>query len=132
MRFPLLIALTLVGCSDVKAASRESVPVLGDASAVVLRAIRAAETGNKANFAAELAATQVGIISMNSVNLRPECELRQVTQHSSILVIATWACGSDKRGAHTERGFMMDKGKIAAITGPAVPEYHITTEDEAR
>ena len=99
--------------------------VLGAAAPVVLKAIRAAEAGDSDLFNAQL--SDYGLRSkpkMELIDLRPKCALVAVTQDSSIAVTAKWTCRAGKVDAVATRGFLISHGKIAAITGEPIPEYH--------
>ena len=99
--------------------------VFGAAALVVLKAIRAAEAGDTGLFNAQLSKHSVGSRpKMELVDLRPKCVLKAVTQDSSIAVTAKWTCRTGKVEAVATRGFLISHGKIAAITGEPVPEYH--------
>ena len=99
--------------------------VLGAAAPVVLKAIRAAEAGDTGLFNAQLSNQILGSRpKMELVDLRPKCVLMAVTQDSSIAVTAKWTCRAGKVDAVATRGFLISRGKIAAITGEPVPEYH--------
>ncbi|HVI06320.1 MAG TPA: hypothetical protein VM711_09550, partial [Sphingomicrobium sp.] len=76
-------------------------------------------------FNAQLRKRSVGSRpKMELVDLRPKCVLMSVTQDSSIAVTAKWVCRAGKVNAIATRGFLLSHGKIAAITGEPVPEYH--------
>jgi hypothetical protein len=91
----------------------------------VLKAIRAAEAGDSGSFKAQLSNHSVGgRPRMELVNLKPNCSLVAVTQDSSVAVTAKWRCRAGKIDAVATCGFLISRGKIAAITGEPVPEYH--------
>ncbi len=99
--------------------------VFGAGAPVVLKAIRAAEAGDTGAFNAQLSKQVVGRRpKMALIDLRPKCILMAVTQDSSIAVTAKWMCRAGKVDAIATRGFLISHGKIAAITGAPVPEYH--------
>lgn len=99
--------------------------LFGAAAPIVLKAIRAAEAGDSSLFNAQLNAQILGRKpKMSLIDLRPKCVLISVTQASSIAVTAKWTCRAGKVDAIATRDFVISHGKIAAITGEPVPEYH--------
>ena len=139
MKSPCAVALFLIVAAQVPAtagalhaavpSSKHNAVVLGDEAAIVLNAIRAAEAHDMRSFKAQLSKHAMGSKpNMKSVDLHPECTLSSVIQNSSILVTARWTCRTGKVDAVATRGFVLSHGKIAAITGEPVLDYHIDTK----
>jgi hypothetical protein len=102
--------------------------VLGPRSKAVLQAIRAAESGDVRSFKAQLSIHMWGPPpKMKEIDLRP-CLLQSVVQQSSILVTAKWICRAGKVDAVATRGFLLSRGRIAAITSEPIPEYHLDVQ----
>lgn len=128
LTFMLLVSSTgsAIESPQHSASRRPAAPfVFGAAAPIVLKAIRAAEAGDARLFNAQLSDQVVGSKPrMSLIDLRPKCFLIAVTQDTSIMVTAKWTCRADKVDAVATRSFLISQGRIAAITGEPVTEYH--------